>query len=324
MLRFILCVFLLQSVAWSQEPDILGVDIDNSSTEAQSAPPPRKKGSKSQPPAQQAQPQNQDSNTSASAQANSATQTMRLDDYFNTWNARKVRQGFGYSPVLNLAQYDRWITPRWGFFVGLRYQKNQDSFSENRSTAYNQTTLSMTDTTTFSGTRNPTVLNLVIGTKNRIWQNDWMQVNWGALLLYTHGTSVSYATGSSTRSVVNVNTPSDFTMNENALGSTSSGVDPTYSLGVKVGSEFYLKWFPNLALCADIVFLNQLPLKGTTETNTATKTYSVVSGVAQAPTAESYNTSRTYNDYGGAASTGQVGASYFNLLGANWSVKYVW
>jgi hypothetical protein len=142
--------------------------------------------------------------------------------------------------------------------------------------------------------------------------------------MYTHGTSVSYSTGNLSRTVANVNTPGDYTVTETNLGSTSSGVDPTYSLGVKVGSEFYAKWFPNIAICADIVFLNQLPLKGTQETNTATKSYNVVSNVAQAPSSESYNTSRVYNDFGGAASTGQVGASYFNLFGANWSIKYVW
>ncbi len=113
-------------------------------------------------------------------------------------------------------------------------------------------------------------------------------------------------------------------MTEANLGTTNNGVDPRYSLGVKVGSEFYVKWFPNLAICADIVFLNQLPVKGTQETNTATKTYNVVAGVAQSPTAESYNNSRTFNDYGGSASTGQIGAAYFNILGANWSIKYVW
>jgi hypothetical protein len=322
MLRFVLSILFIQSVTWAQD-DILGLEIDSSATESQPAPPPKKKGATPRPPSVVAASAASEPAQNQAAPA-TAQQSVRLDEYFNTWNARKVRQGFGYSPILNLAQYDRWITPKWGFFVGLRNQKTQDSFIENRTTSYNQTTLSLSDTTSFSGARNPTVINMVIGGKSRIWQNDWMQVNWGGFLMYTHGTSVSYATGSTTRTAPNVNTPNDYTMNENALGSTSSGVDPTYSLGVKVGSEFYIKWFPNLALCADIVFLNQLPLKGTTETSTATKTYNVVSGVAQAPTAESYNTNRVYNDYGGAASTGQVGASYFNLLGANWSIKYVW
>lgn len=324
MLRFVLGLLLVQSIAWSQDNDILGLEIENNSIE-------------SQPPPKQAPKKNQNSNkldsnsfmlSTPSAQLGgkpaNVQQPMKLDDYFNTWNARKVRQSFGYSPLLNMAQYDRWITPKYGFFVGFYYQKSQDNFTETKTTNYNQTSLSLSESVTFGGSRNPTVMSLMIGGKSRIWQNDWLQINWGPLLMYTHGTSVSYATGTITRTVGNVNVPGDFTMNESALGSTSAGVDPKYSMGVKIGSEFYIKWFPNLAICGDIVFLNQMPVKGTQETSTATKTYNVVSGVAQAPTAESYSTSRTFNDLGGAASTSQVGASYFNMLGANWSIKYVW
>lgn len=314
MLRFVLSIILIQSVAWSQnyEGDILGAGTENSTGEQ---------------PANSANKKKEAESTQSkisTATKNTLSQTVKLDEYYNTWNARKLRQGFGFSPLLSLAQYDRWITPRWGFFIGVRYDKTQDNFAETKTTTYNQTSLSLTESVAFSGARNPTVLNLVVGAKKRIWQNDWMQVNWGPLLMYTHGTSVSYSTGTLTRTVANVNNPNDFTMSEASLGTISNGVDPKYSLGVKVGSEFYVKWFPNLALCADIVILNQLPVKGTQDEATATKTYAVVAGVQQAPTAESYSNVRRFNDFGGSASTSQVGSAYFNILGANWSIKYVW
>lgn len=325
MLRYIICLLFVQTTLWAQDADIFG-EIENSNT-VETLPKKNQKPTTTQAPITStdltigANPTN---SSTKPAPGVPATGNLKMEDYFQTWNARKLRQGIGYSPLLNLAQYDRWITAKWGVFVGFRYQKSTDTATETKTTSYNQTTLALTDSTQFGGTRNPTTIALMVGAKNRIWQNDFLQINWGPLLLYTHGTSVSYSVGSITKTVTNVNSPNDFTMTETGLGSTSNGVDPTYSLGVKVGSEFYLKWFPNLSLCADVVFLNQLPLKGTQESNTATKTYNVVAGVAQSPTAESYNTSRTYNDYGGAASTSQVGAQYFNILGANWSIKYVW
>lgn len=347
MVRFAVILFLTHVAFFhsaGQAQDILGYEIDESnSIDSKPSPPPASSrkipvnsntNSNFPPskPAATAFPSNANSNNSDGAaptptkvnNAPTGTGYLKMEDYYQTWNARKLKQGISYSPLLNVAQYDRWITPKWGFFVGLRYAKSTDNFIESKTSTYNPTTLALSEDVSFAGSRNPTTLVLMVGAKGRIWQNDFMQVNWGPLLMYTHGTSVTYATGRLTRNVANVNNPNDYTMVETSLGSVSTGVDPTYSLGVKVGTEFYVKWFPHLALCADVVFMNQFPLKGTTETNTVSRTRNVVAGVPQSPTSEQYNNSRVYNDYGGGASTSQVGAQYFALLGTNWSIKYVW
>ncbi len=336
MLRFVLCLLLLQSASWAQDNDILGYEIENANTIEN--PPPAKKVAPStkkknsierererdvEPVVLAPLPTKQDPAANVPKPV-PGTGNLKMEDYYQTWNARKLRQGIGYSPLLAVAQYDRWISSKWGFLVGIRYSKNQDSATETKATSYSPTTLTLTDSTTFGGSRNPTVLVLIMGAKNRIWQNDWLQINWGPLLSYTQGTSVSYSVGSTSRTVPNVNTPGDYSVSEASLGTVTTGVDPTYSLGVRLGSEFYVKWFPNLSLCADIVIFNQLPVKGTTETKTASRNYNVVAGVPQSPSSETYNTNRVFNDLGGAASTRQVGADYFNAFGANWSIKYVW
>lgn len=339
MLRFVLCLLLLQSASWAQDNDILGYEIENANTMENPAPakkvaPSAKKKNSIErererdvePVVLAPLPTKQDP---AAAAVNvpkpvPATGNLKMEDFYQTWNARKVRQGIGYSPQLGVAEYDRWLSAKWGFLVGVRYSKNQDSFTETRTTAYNPTGLTLTDSTTFGGIRNPTVLVVVLGAKNRIWQNDWLQINWGPLLSYTQGTSVTYNVGTTSRTVPNVNTPNDYSVTDSGIGKVTTGVDPTYALGVRLGSEIYVKWFPNLSLCADIVMFNQLPIKGTTETNTSSRTYNVVSGVPQASTTETYNTNRVYNDFGGSASTGQTGAAFFNIFGANWSIKYVW
>jgi hypothetical protein len=242
-----------------------------------------------------------------------------------SWNTQLLNS-FGIQPLSGAFNYQRWLkdAPSWGYTLQFSWTKSSDSTAEETSTTINVGSLTQTQGTTYSGVKNPEVLTLGAGFKNRIFSNPWIKISWGGELLYSQTSKVSYRTGSVSISTPNINTPGDYTVTESNLGDESLNTGSQIFWGPRFGAEFYIKWFPNLALYGEASLLTSLNRKNTTTRNTVSRAYSVVGGVAQAPSSESSSTVVRENQLGYSRSLSSVGSSYFNLFSSNWGLRYNW
>lgn len=238
----------------------------------------------------------------------------------------RLKQGISYNSLNNLVEYDRWITPAYGYFVLGTINKavNTESVSFSRNT--DVIANSQTEVTSFAGIKNPLAMSLGAGFKRRLWQNDWLQINYGGLVIWNYSGSVSnpYPTGTITKTIANTNSPSDYTTTENKIGSVSTKSSNFLTLGPKIGAEIYLKWFPNVSLIADMQLLMALSAAGSTTTEYSSRTYATVAGVDQTPSAQTSYSQTTTTDTGGAFSTNQLGSDKFSFFYGTWGIRYSW
>jgi hypothetical protein len=150
-----------------------------------------------------------------------------------------------------------------------------------------------------------------------------MMVYWGGYggLVYT--TDTTGKTGSVTKSTPNITTPDTHTITESGLGEQTISRDIQFLAAGRVGTEFYLKWFPQLALGFAGGLQTGYLGKTTNTIKQTTQTYQVVAGAQQTPTSRSESTTTQTTDNGLSSATFVMGGQQFNAFG-NFSLKYVW
>lgn len=139
----------------------------------------------------------------------------------------------------------------------------------------------------------------------------------------TYTTSTNYPTGSTSTAISNTAAPETYTVTETGYGDISTKTDLTFFGGFKLGSEFYLKWFPNLALGFAAGVFTSTGGDVTTNTNSTTQTYQVTSGVSQTPTVRQKTSSEAITKNGGLVDTYGIGGTTFQFTGL-FTVRYVW
>lgn len=228
---------------------------------------------------------------------------------------------FGVLGVTSVV-YGRWNGSK-GWEALFAYNKTADSFANSSTTSLNTIANSQTLTETASGARNPTSILLGYQYKSKSFESDWLLIYWGALGAVRWQSTTEYDTGTKTTTTANTATPGDFTVTESARGSIKREPSPDYILGLRIGSEVYLRWFPNIALTFSTGFTQTLggTVKQTTDTWTRTTPYT--GGVAGAPSSASRSTQVTETPGNLSAATFGVGGQTFNLFGS-WGIRYIW
>lgn len=208
------------------------------------------------------------------------------------------------------------------YFLG--FEKPGDSYTKTSTTSQSGVaTTSQTEAVTQSGSKSSYVLTLGAGKKQKIHQGRWVQVYMGYFGGMTYLTPATTPVGNRTKTTSNISNPDNYTITESGIGESKVKTDPILFGGVKLGSEFYLRWFPNLAIGFSTGLLLAAGGKKTTETSTETQTYSVVGGVPQTPTSHSGSKSEAVTDPGLTSDTFGIGGTSFQFNGL-FTIRYVW
>ena len=249
--------------------------------------------------------------------------------HFQWFNPSNYQNAFGYERAgvgilsENVINYSKWIDGgKRGYEIFAGFSKAADTLTTNQVTSTNSIAETQTITTTNTGQSNGFEITLGGGYKQKMYQSRWLQVYWGALGAVTYATATDFPVG--TTVVVNdTTTPGDFTTTQTGVGSTQVETDLAFSLGLKVGTEFYLKWFPQLAIGFSSGLLTTMGGNTTTTTTTSNRAAATVGGVEQDPTTDSSSTQVVQNDRGISASTFGIGGTEFNLFGT-FTIRYIW
>ncbi len=215
----------------------------------------------------------------------------------------------------------------WGANLGVEFYfgftKTAGSFVDATSAVTDTLTNSLVSTTTYTGTLSPPVLTLGIAPKFRLYQNDWIQVNVGGVVAVTPPMATSYPMGIRVETTSNVDSSGNKTVVETAYGTAQAKQDWQLSVGPRIGTEFYIKWFPHLALGFATGVMTSFGGYVQTTSNLRTRTYAIVNGVEQPPTTDSSTVSVSTPKPGYRAATLGIGGSTFSFVGV-FTIRYVW
>jgi hypothetical protein len=207
------------------------------------------------------------------------------------------------------------------FFVG--YTKTADTFTQTTTTAENVTATSQTQTTVSSNARFPHTFVVGVNPKWRVYQNQWFQLSAGFIVAVSPPASVTYDTGTRVQTTPSTATPTSYSVSETGLGTVESATSLQLNAGVKLGTEFYVKWFPHLALGFATGIVTTVGGGTTTTTSTRTRSFSVVNAVEQAPTSDSNSTIVAEVPRGMSGTTFGIGGTSFQFTGV-FTIRYVW
>lgn len=218
-----------------------------------------------------------------------------------------------------------WFNSNLGLDVFLGYNKGANGSTETVTDSTNvlATPNTRTTTTSYSGTNTGSNITLGANVKYRLVQTDWFQFNIGMMLAFLPGSSGDYQTGSRTETYADVSNTGNKTVTETALGTITSKTSTQIAVGPRLGTEFYIKWFPHLAVGFSTGILTTLTGETTTTTDTTSQSYTVTSGTAGTPTTKTTSHSVATNKLGFRGTTFGIGGTTFSLTGT-FSLRYVW
>jgi len=233
------------------------------------------------------------------------------DSSFGVLGADAVTYGFSFE--------------KFGADFYLAYVKDANSATESVAQTSNDvsTPKTLTVTKRYSGSENPRKTTLGVQPKYIFFSDRWLKVSVGMMLAHSQKTSVRYKTGSMIMSYADSASSSNYSVTESSLGSISSSVSAKTIYGPRVNVEFYLKWFPHIALGFGTGLLLTQGGDATTSTVTQSRTYSVANGVTANPTSSQTTSSTDKVKSGGSSKTIAVGGTKFNLMG-NFAIRYIW
>lgn len=182
-------------------------------------------------------------------------------------------------------------------------------------------TLSVVTSNTGTSTPGTFILGGVL--KYRLVQTSWFQVYLGALVSLSPSFSSSYTAGSRTEVTPNTDVPGDRTITENGYGPVSVKRSLEIALGPKVGTEFYVKWFPHLALGFSGGILTSFGGDTTTTSSLATRSYSITGGVDNPPASSPPVSTVADTKRGVRGATFGLGGVGFQFTGL-FTIRYIW
>jgi hypothetical protein len=246
------------------------------------------------------------------------------------WTPLNYRYSIGYegnaflSGVLpiNTVVFGTWFNEHWGmeFYLGL--SKPGDNYTESSSTFTDAVANSTTVTSAYTGTQTPTTVLLGVEPKYRLYQNNWLQISLGAVFAVSPPSSATYNVGQQ-QTTTTTATPNNSTVVDNAFGSATAHQDWQFNIGPKIGSEFYLKWFPHLALGFATGILATFGGYVTTTSTQRTAQYQVLSGQNQTANPDQTTNSSSTPKPGYRGTTFGIGGSVFEFTGL-FTIRYVW
>ncbi len=248
----------------------------------------------------------------------------------NWWSPEKQHHSVGFEGTAgvsvlpkNAVLFGWWLTEDIGIDAYLGYTKAADNASTTTASADDGVANSRTITTTSGGVRNPHTFLFGGGVRYKVYQNSWFQFTLGAIAAIVPGNSTEWSTGSSVQTIGSLSTPGSYTMTETGLGTRKSENSILFNIGPKLGTEFYLKWIPHLAIGFSTGILASFGGTNTTTTTARTRTFAVNNGTPQTPTTDTSTTTVATTTLGPQGLTFGVGGTQFNLIG-NFTIRYIW
>lgn len=213
----------------------------------------------------------------------------------------------------------------FGIDIYFAYSKDANSAVENVTQTSNDvsTPKTLTINKRYTGVQNPKKTTFGIQPKYIFYSDSWFKTSIGFMLAHASRTSVRYRTGTVTTTYADSSVLSNYSVTESAFGYISSTVSPKIIYGPRLNVEFYLKWFPHIALGFGTGMLLTQGGDVTTSTSTQTRSYTVTDGVAANPTSSQTSSSTDKVKSGGSSRTIAVGGTRFNLMG-NFGIRYIW
>ncbi len=280
----------------------------------------------SEPPAA-----NSPSASSVATPAAPAPAIRRIVTEDNAWHSERTIYSLGYEGTgtttsalgQNAISFGWWFDRAWGLDLLFGMTKTAGTATESVSTATNVLASTSTTTTAYSGSA--AAVSFLIGAvlKRRLYQTDWFQLYLGGVVAIVPPSGATTNTGSRTVTVPNTVLPNDFTTADVALGTVAVDNSMQFVLGPKIGTEFYIKWFPHLAIGFSTGILTTLNAYTTTTTSTRTRTVQTVAGVEGTPSTDATTSTSSTVKRGLQGTTFGLGGTAFQLTGI-FTVRYVW
>jgi hypothetical protein len=225
----------------------------------------------------------------------------------------------------NAATFGVWFNDLIGVEGMLGYAKTGDTATTDTTTQTNNLSTPQTSTTatTRSGTVNPSTWLLGAVIKFKFYQNSWFQFYGGGLFLFTPSSSAVTPTGTTVVTTPDTTKPGNATITETAIGGRTVHTDSTFSFGPKFGTEFYIKWFPHLAVGFGTGILATTGGDVTTTISSRSRNYAMINGVAQPATGDVSNPETTVTKPGMVGTTFGIGGTVFQFTGI-FTIRYVW
>ena len=249
------------------------------------------------------------------------------------WRAADYRYQVGYDSAAggtgilgeNVITGGFWFDESLGLDIYLGYTKAGNANNESISDVTNTVAVPNTKTTTtlHTGTNTARTLAIAAGLKYRMYQSDWFQLNLGFVAAFFPGGSADFNTGRKVETFTDASNLNNRTVTETDLGTITSETSTQLSFGPRLGTEFYIKWFPHLAVGFATGILTSVSGNTTTTTDTKTRTYTVVNGTESAPTASSSTHTVSTTTPGFRGTTFGIGGTTFAFTGT-FSIRYVW
>jgi hypothetical protein len=175
----------------------------------------------------------------------------------------------------------------------------------------------------FTGTDNHKKTTFGVQPKYVFFADRWFKASVGFMLAYTPKSSVRYRTGTISTTYADATSVNNYSVSESSFGSISSSISSKTLYGPRISTEFYLKWFPHIALGFGTGLILSSGADATTDTSTQSRSYTVTNGVVGTPTTAQTTSASETTKTNGTAKTVAIGGTTFSLLG-NFSLRYIW
>lgn len=222
----------------------------------------------------------------------------------------------------NMAIFGMTLAPDVWLDLYLGYTKSANTTTTTSTVADNTVTGSRTDTLANTGVLNPHTISVGAAVRFAIFQNSWLQIHVGPMGALVLPNSVSYPTGSMVRTYADKDDTANYSVTD-TVGAVDISNGMIFHAGARLGSEFYLRWFPHLAIGFNTGVLTSFGGNTTTTTTTRNKIYAVVNDAEQTATTDTNTVATADLDRGMRGATFGVGGTVFNLFG-NFLIRYIW
>jgi hypothetical protein len=214
---------------------------------------------------------------------------------------------------------------RFGIELYMGYTKEQDTAATTSTTATNDASTPKTKTVSqeFSGVKKPKQTTFGIQPKFYFFSDRWFKASVGFMIARTSSSAVKYNTGTTTTTYADSSNLNSYTVSQTDYGTVSQKSTDKLLYGPRLNTEFYLKWFPHIALGFGTGLIMSTGADATATSSTSNKTYAVTNGTAANPTVDRTESAEQKTPSGGTAKTLALGGSTFSLLGS-FTVRYIW
>jgi hypothetical protein len=248
------------------------------------------------------------------------------------WSTKGMRHSIGvelsdasYGALGTTAIAYGYSRDKFGIDLYMGYSKEQDTAATTSTTSTNDAATPKTKTVSqeFSGVKKPKQTTFGIQPKFYFFSDRWFKASVGFMIARTSSSAVKYNTGTTTTTYADSSNLNNYTVSQTDYGTVSQKSSDKTLYGPRLNTEFYLKWFPHIALGFGTGLIMSTGADATATSSTSNKTYAVTNGTAANPTVDQTESAEQKTPSGGTAKTLALGGSTFSLLGS-FTVRYIW